>query len=75
MAKRTTYTKRFTVETHEGHLTVELVGGRPDSEPYLWIGDSGDDCYLDSIEADGLRLLAAAIDEALAESPRPQGDE
>jgi hypothetical protein len=56
-------TKRFTVETHEGTLVIELVGGRPDSEPYLWIGEQT--AYLDSIDADGLRLLARAINDAL----------
>lgn len=56
-------TKRLTFETEKGRLVVEIVGGWPDSEPYIWIGEGT--TYVDSLDTDALRLLAQALDDIL----------
>ena len=57
--------KHTEFRTAVGHLSVTLVeGSEGGAEPYLWIGDSGDDCYLDSIGLAELLRLRDAIDKA-----------
>lgn len=63
MARTDGTTRRLTVETEEGRLVIEIVGGWPDSEPYIWIGEGT--TYLDSLDTDAVRLLAQALADIL----------
>lgn len=51
----------------ESHLAVELLTSPNNGtgEPYLWIGDSADGCYLDSLSGADLWRLRREIDKAL----------
>lgn len=63
MGTESQMTKRLTFETKEGRLVFEIVGGWPDSEPYIWIGEGS--AYVDSLDTDSLRLLAQSLQDIL----------
>lgn len=56
---------RFKARTDKGGIQVEIVGKRPQNQPYIRIANPDGD-YSDSIDARSMRRLADAIYEALS---------
>jgi hypothetical protein len=54
--------------TSERTVTIEVVGKRPENEPYLWVGT--DDRYLTSLDHREMRRLADQIYRALGLKPK-----
>ena len=54
------------VKSERDDLVLEVVGKRPENEPYLWIGNQAKD-YIASFDEKAMRKLRTAITEALGD--------